>query len=67
MVGDIPLDLSRADQNYGLDEWQTAFVDITVTVKDKDGNTISPDGLKDLTADTTYTIEVTVAPKMREV
>lgn len=63
MVGDIPLDLSRADQNYGLDEWQTAFVDITVTVKDKDGNTISPDGLKDLTADTTYTIEVTVAPK----
>ena len=63
MVGDIPLDLSNAEQNYGLEDWQTAFVDITVTVKDKDGNTISPDGLKDLTADTTYTIEVTVAPK----
>ena len=34
-----------------------------MTVKDKDGNAIPPDGLKDLTADTTYTIEVTVAPK----
>lgn len=62
MVGDIELDLN--EPNYGLQDWQTAFVDITVTVKDKDGNTISPDGLKDLTADTTYTIEVTVAPKM---
>lgn len=59
-VGDIELDLNES--NYGLDEWQTAFVDITVTVKDKDGKAIPPDGLKDLTADTTYTIEVTVAP-----
>lgn len=60
-VGGIELALN--EPNYGLQDWQTAFVDITVTVKDKDGNTISPDGLKDLTADTTYTIEVTVAPK----
>lgn len=62
-VGDIPLDLSKADQNYGLEDWQTAFVDITVAVKDKDGNAIPSGGLKNLTADTTYTIEVTVAPK----
>ena len=60
-VGGIELDLN--EPNYGLQDWQTAFVDITVTVKDKDGNAIPPDGLKDLTADTTYTIEVTVAPK----
>lgn len=60
-VGGIELALN--EPNYGLEEWQTAFVDITVTVKDKDGNVIRPDGLKDLTADTTYTIEVTVAPK----
>ena len=59
-VGGIDLDLN--EPNYGLQDWQTAFVDITVTVKDKDGNAIPPDGLKDLTADTTYTIEVTVAP-----
>lgn len=63
MVGDIPLDLSRADQNYGLDEWQTAFVDITVTLKKADGTEIPTTGLNNLTDDTTYTIEVTVAPK----
>ncbi len=63
MVGDIPLDLSRADQNYGLDEWQTAFVDITVTLKKADGTQIPTAGLNNLTDDTTYTIEVTVAPK----
>lgn len=63
MVGDIPLDLSRADQNYGLDEWQTAFVDITVTLKKADDTQIPTTGLNNLTDDTTYTIEVTVAPK----
>lgn len=64
-VGDVKLDLSKAtdtDKPYGLDPWQTEYVDITVTVKDKDGNVIS-DKLENLTEDTTYTIEVTVAPK----
>lgn len=60
-VGGIELALN--EPNYGLQDWQTAFVDITVAVKDKDGNAIPSGGLKDLTADTTYTIEVTVAPK----
>ena len=60
-VGGIELALN--EPNYGLQDWQTAFVDITVTVKDKDGNAIPPDGLNNLTDDTTYTIEVTVAPK----
>lgn len=64
-VGDVKLDLSKAtdtDKPYGLDPWQTEYVDITVTVKDKDGNVIS-DKLENLTKDTTYTVEVTVAPK----
>lgn len=64
-VGDVKLDLSKAtdtDKPYGLDPWQTEYVDITVTVKDEDGNAIS-DKLTDLTEDTTYTVEVTVAPK----
>lgn len=64
-VGDVKLDLSKAtdtDKPYGLDPWQTEYVDITVTVKDKDGNVIS-DKLENLTEDTTYTVEVTAAPK----
>ena len=61
-VGKVNLDLSKADQNYGLEPWQTKYVDITVTVKDKDGHEISADSLKNLTEDTTYTVEVTVAP-----
>lgn len=64
-VGDVKLDLSKAtdtDKPYGLDPWQTEYVDITVTVKDKDGNVIS-DKLDNLTEDTTYTIKVTVTPK----
>lgn len=64
-VGDVRLDLSKAadtDKPYGLDSWQTEYVDITVTVKDKDGNVIS-DKLDNLTDDTTYTVEVTVTPK----
>ena len=64
-VGDVKLDLSKAtdtDKPYGLDPWQIEYVDITVTVKDKDGNVIS-DKLENLTEDTTYTVEVTVAPK----
>lgn len=64
-VGDVKLDLSKAadtDKPYGLYSWQTEYVDITVTVKDKDGNVIS-DKLDNLTEDTTYTVEVTVTPK----
>lgn len=64
-VGDVKLDLSKAtdtDKPYGLDPWQTEYVDITVTIKDKDGNVIS-DKLDNLTDDTTYTVEVTVTPK----
>lgn len=64
-VGDVKLDLSKAtdtDKPWGLEPWQTEYVDITVTVKDKDGNVIS-DKLENLTDNTTYTVEVTVAPK----
>lgn len=60
-VGDIDLDLNES--NYGLQDWQTAFVDITVTVKKADGTQIPTAGLNNLTDDATYTIEVTVAPK----
>ena len=61
-VGDVELNLSKANQNYGLEPWQTAYVDITVRVKGKDGTVVS-DKLEALKEDTTYTVEVTVAPK----
>lgn len=61
--GKVKLDLSKANENYGLADWQNKYVDITVEMKDKDGNAISTDGLKDLTADTTYTVSVAVTPK----
>ena len=67
-VGGVKLDLSEAtdaEKPYGLDPWQTEYVNITVTVKDKDGSVIS-DKLENLTEDTTYTVEVTVAPKTTE-
>ena len=64
-VGDIELDLSKAndkDKPYGLEPWQTAYVGITVEVKDEEGKPITG-ALTNLTEDTTYTIQVTVSPK----
>ena len=64
-VGDVELDLSKAtdaDKPYGLDPWQTEYVNIKVEIKDAKGNVIS-DKLDNLTEDTTYTVEVTVSPK----
>ena len=64
-VGDVSLDLSRAndaDKPYGLEKWQVAYVDITVNVFDVDGKEVTGD-YADLTADTAYTIKVTVSPK----
>jgi len=51
--GNVPLKLNEA--NYGLEEWQTKFVEITTTV--------TPQGSTNLTDDTPYTISVTVGPK----
>ena len=58
-VGNVSLDLSKT--NYGLEAWQNEFVNITVTVMDKDGKAVTD--LKNLTDDTTYKIMVTVSPK----
>lgn len=64
-VGNVTLDLSKATDTskpYGLEAWQTEYVDITVTVKDATGKDVTGN-LTNLTDDTTYTVEVTVAPK----
>ena len=60
--GDISLDLRKANENYGLENWQNAYVDITTELKDKDGNAITND-YTGLTEDATYTVSVAVKPK----
>lgn len=57
-VSNIPLDLTT--ENYGLESWQTAYVDITDSCLDGDGNAIV---FSNLTEDKTYTVSVTVSPK----
>lgn len=51
--GDVELKLG--EENYGLADWQNAYVDITVEYVET--------GYSNLTDDTTYTVKVTVAPK----
>ena len=56
----VTFDLSKP--NYGLEEWQTAYVDINHTLKNgKDA--IGVNGLKNLTSDTDYTFTMTISPK----
>lgn len=57
--GDVVLKLDQ--ENYGLQSWQTEYVNITVTYTDARGNTITD--LNDLKDDTTYTVSATVSPK----
>lgn len=61
-VGGVELDLTKPTENYGLESWQNAYVDITVEVKDKDGNIIA-NNLNGLTEDSEYTVSVKVSPK----
>lgn len=58
-VGGVSLNLNA--DNYGLEAWQTEYVDITVSVTDENGNVIT--NLSDLKDDVTYSAAVTVAPK----
>lgn len=55
--GNIPLDLSKADDNYGLEPWQNAYVNITTELKESN--------YTNLTADTTYTVSAAVTPKTK--
>ena len=63
-VGSISLDLTTAtdsDHPYGLEPWQTAYVDITVSITGLDGSPVTD--LAQLRADTSYAVSVTVSPK----
>ena len=63
MVGNVSLKLG--EPNFGLEAWQNEFVNITVTVMNKDGKTVTD--LSNLTDDTTYSIKVEVSPKTKGV
>lgn len=60
-VGGVALDLASTAQNYGLESWQTEYVEITVTITGENGDEIAD--LKALTDDQSYTAAVTVSPK----
>lgn len=63
-AGSIYLDLTKAtdsDHPYGLEPWQTAYVDITVSITGLDGSPVTD--LAQLRADTSYAVSVTVSPK----
>lgn len=60
-VGGVSLNLN--EENYGLADWQTEYVDIGVVIKDKNDTDISATGLTGLTDDNSYTVSVTVSPK----
>lgn len=57
-IGGVELDLSKGD--YGLAAWQTEYVDISVTITDKNGNVYIASTLTD---DLDYTVTVTIKPK----
>lgn len=60
-VGGTQLILNPAAENYGLQSWQTAYVNITVEIKDESGTVVT--SFADLTDDQTYSVTVTVSPK----
>lgn len=60
-VGGVSLNLNPTAENFGLETWQTDYVDITVNITDKNGNAITD--LRNLTNDQTYTVTVVVTPK----
>lgn len=60
-VGDVSLNLGA--ENYGLEPWQNAYVNIDVVITDKNGDQIPATGLTDLKEDNSYTVSVTVSPK----
>lgn len=60
--GDVELDL--AADNYGLESWQTEYVDIgDLKIVDADGNEVNISDYQNLKDDTTYRLELTISPK----
>ena len=63
MCNGVEIDLSKENSNYGLEPWQTEYVNIKTELKDANGKEIPAGGLSGLYKDTTFTMNVTVSPK----
>ena len=61
--GKISFDFLK--ENYGLESWQTEYVDIETVLKDAADKEIGSAGLKDLTADASYTFGMSITPKTK--
>ena len=59
--GNVTLSLDPNDENYGLDPWQTEYVNISVEYLHSNGSVFT--GLSELKNDQTYTLKVTISPK----
>jgi len=59
----VSLNLDPDAVNWGLEPWQNEYVDISVVYTDAENNPIPPEGLQNLTEDTSYNVTVTVEPK----
>lgn len=61
-IGGVSLNLDPNAVNWGLEPWQSEYIDISVTYADAGGNPIEPEDLQDITEDTSYSVTVTVEP-----
>jgi hypothetical protein len=61
-IGTVSLDLDPEAVNWGLQPWQNEYVDVSVVYKDANGDPIPPEGLQNVTEDTSYSVTVTVEP-----
>lgn len=60
--GDVELNLVA--DNYGLESWQTEYVNIgDLKIVDADGNEVNISDYQNLKDDTTYRLELTISPK----
>ena len=60
-AGNVTINLDPNAENYGLDTWQTEYVNISVEYLDSKGKVFTE--LSELKNDQTYTLKVTISPK----
>ncbi len=62
-IGTVNFNLDPNAVNWGLEAWQNEYIDVVITYIDANGNPIPAEGLQNISADTSYSVTVTVEPK----